>query len=642
MSTPVYSVVGTITIGTRSSQSGNTGISPYNYYSQSRRVQFVILASEMISQGGLPGNISAIAWDVQQINGGDLVNYTVRLAHTTSINAASHNNATLTTVVNPFTLVPGATGWRTLTFDTPFSWDGTSNLLVDVCWGVNAGSGSSGIIWLYSGANQMRGVANATTSQCDVSTTTPRSGKPRIQLTMNYIPPGSLNGYVRDYYAVPISGARVAIQGGGFANTNASGYYSFAALLPNTYTLNVTKTGFNPATASVTITSGNTTVQDFILNNPQIAIDKDTITKILLPGEIYSEPIVVKNDGNGNLGWTAAMSNVSYIGPEPDPPAGYCANSTTQCDEYISQVAFGTIINPSGCTLYSDFTSFSTAVLTGVSHYISIKIGPPYYNGDRVKVYIDWDQNLIFDESPYLINTFLGLPQGQFLTGSITVPANALLGKTRMRLMLNYQIDPDPCTPYTWGEIEDYSVMVAPGSFLSFSPTSGNIAPFGGTQSVTATLNATDFIPGAVYAADIVFSSNPAVGTKTTHVSVTVADPNLAGPTDFQVHVVNPAEGKIRLTWNYWADAVIDHFMIMKNGEVFATTKKMYYMDILTQGEYCYKVYAVYNNGHFSPPSNEVCLGFPFAPSIPLNNWALILAAGLIVGFTVFLIRKRG
>jgi hypothetical protein len=27
---------------------------------------------------------------------------------------------------------------------------------------------------------------------------------------------------------------------------------------------------------------------------------------------------------------------------------------------------------------------------------------------------------------------------------------------------------------------------------------------------------------------------------------------------------------------------------------------------------------------------------------IPVSNWALILAAGLIVGFTVFLIRKRG
>jgi len=183
--------------------------------------------------------------------------------------------------------------------------------------------------------------------------------------------------------------------------------------------------------------------------------------------------------------------------------------------------------------------------------------------------------------------------------------------------------------------------MVAPGSFLSFSPTSGNISPFGGTQSVTATINATDLIPGALYSADILFSSNPAVGTKSTNIAITVADTNLAGPTDFQVHVINPDEGEIRLIWNYWADAVIDHFIIMKNGVAFATTQKTNYMATLTPGEYCFKVYAYYKNGHYSAPSNEICLGYPFAPRIPLNNWALILAAGLVLGWTLFIIRRK-
>ncbi|KXK05494.1 MAG: hypothetical protein UZ04_CHB001000723, partial [Chlorobi bacterium OLB4] len=153
-----YSQPVTITIGTQDVQSGTGSYGPTNYYYMSYRIQWVITAAEIIAAGGGAGNIESMAYDVSQIAGGDLLNYEVRMAHTTATDASSHDTATLTTVVNSHTFTPGSTGWRTLTFDTPFNWNGTDNILVDVCWGVNSGWSSSGQVWLYNNvANQMRG-----------------------------------------------------------------------------------------------------------------------------------------------------------------------------------------------------------------------------------------------------------------------------------------------------------------------------------------------------------------------------------------------------------------------------------------------------------------------------------------------------
>ena len=179
----------TITIGTQVVESSASDYGPTNYAQESRRLQWVITAAEILAAGGSASEISAIAYDVSQVATGDLVNYTVRMAHTTATDASSHNAATLTTVVLPHTFVPGSTGWRTLTFDTNFDWNGTDNILFDVCWGVNSGSANNGRVWLYNNvADQMRGRAFSAQSACESNTLASRSGKPRMQLTMQTDP----------------------------------------------------------------------------------------------------------------------------------------------------------------------------------------------------------------------------------------------------------------------------------------------------------------------------------------------------------------------------------------------------------------------------------------------------------------------
>lgn len=174
----------TITIGAQTIQSGTSGISPYNYAYESRRVQFIYTKDEIESAGGFAGAISSIAWDVSQINGGELSNYEIRFAHTTATDVSAHRSEALTTVKGSHTLTPGTIGWRTIDFDNNFAWNGTDNILVDVCFGVNSGFAFNGQIWMFNDvANQTRGSASISVNQCGVTTTTARNYKPRVQLT---------------------------------------------------------------------------------------------------------------------------------------------------------------------------------------------------------------------------------------------------------------------------------------------------------------------------------------------------------------------------------------------------------------------------------------------------------------------------
>jgi hypothetical protein len=178
-----------VTLGTQDFESGSDGAGPTNYDWPARRIQFVYTAAEIIAAGefadGFRGDISALAWDVLEVATGNLVDYRVKLAHTTAVDASSHNYTPLTTVKAAHTFTPGAIGWRTIPFDTNFTWDGSSNLLVDITWGPNAAWASNGQTWLYNNVwGQRRYIASEFYSVENTDTGITRYGKPRAQLTI--------------------------------------------------------------------------------------------------------------------------------------------------------------------------------------------------------------------------------------------------------------------------------------------------------------------------------------------------------------------------------------------------------------------------------------------------------------------------
>lgn len=152
----------------------------------------------------------------------------------------------------------------------------------------------------------------------------------------------------------------------------------------------------------------------------------------------------------------------------------------TYCDvnydvdvEPITNVEFAGIANQSSATVnagpaHEYFTDIQGTVQQSETYPITVEgnSNGPYDNYYRA--YFDWNQNGDFgdDGEAYdigMISNSTGM-DGQQATADILVPADALIGVTRMRVVKNYnQIPTDPCGTYNYGQTEDYSLLVEEG-----------------------------------------------------------------------------------------------------------------------------------------------------------------------------------
>ena len=111
----------------------------------------------------------------------------------------------------------------------------------------------------------------------------------------------------------------------------------------------------------------------------------------------------------------------------------YCTASGNGSDEYITKVDYGSISNSSSSSQYTDYTNYMTSAGLGVSKEITITIGNGY-SSDQCLVWIDFNQDYTFDDTEKVFESETG--EGPH-TGTITIPNDALLGSTRMRVRLH-------------------------------------------------------------------------------------------------------------------------------------------------------------------------------------------------------------
>lgn len=139
----------------------------------------------------------------------------------------------------------------------------------------------------------------------------------------------------------------------------------------------------------------------------------------------------------------------------------YC-NAGGGGDEFIDGIEFGDIVNlgtgyNSG---YEDFTSMSTVVIPGLTYTLSIHTGNSY-TSDDYGIWVDWNQDCVFDELTE--NVVCGIDVGaEITTWDITVPANVWYGNFIMRVRLKWSGSDcgEPCGYTSYGEVEDYSLIV--------------------------------------------------------------------------------------------------------------------------------------------------------------------------------------
>ena len=127
------------------------GPTPYGTFQKNFRQQYLIRASELIDAGTDPFEIEAIAFNVASfVNAPIMPNYRIRMKHTLQEELVIRFETGEYTEVFQSDSFSPTLGWNIHTFSTPFEWDGTSNIIVDIVCALASAAGENARVYFTS------------------------------------------------------------------------------------------------------------------------------------------------------------------------------------------------------------------------------------------------------------------------------------------------------------------------------------------------------------------------------------------------------------------------------------------------------------------------------------------------------------
>lgn len=143
----------------------------------------------------------------------------------------------------------------------------------------------------------------------------------------------------------------------------------------------------------------------------------------------------------------------------------YCSSiSDDSSDEFIESVQIGDFFNESGNNDgYAIFEETGLELGLGYAYETTLTPGFGFFPySERFKLWVDLNQDGEFSDDEILLQSQTA--SNLALTGTITIPQNALEGATRMRVTVKYggggSSAPVACGSYGYGETEDYCVTI--------------------------------------------------------------------------------------------------------------------------------------------------------------------------------------
>jgi hypothetical protein len=436
----------TFTIGANNgSNNTTTHPTPFGDYYKTQRAQYLYTASEMIGAGMSSGDITALAftvalpYDIADPDGGVMENYTVKImtTATTSLSATGWE-AGASTVWGPTNYIP-TLGENTFTFAAPFAWDGSSNIIVEICGGVPEGDWEENgqVVWTtglgFNGSRSYR--SDVEVNVCDyVGTGFAGTGTTRPQIIFT-VTGGS------ECTETPVAGAA-------------------ASTMESVCADDIFMVSVEP-TVAVGITYQWASSPDGVAWTNIVGATAPSYSTTQAAATYYQCTVTCEPTGG------SSTSSAVFV----DQNAGedcYCEPTYitgTGDGDYIENVTLGVINNTTGAgaaPFYQYFSDLSTDLEADGSYTITITNGD-YTSFNGVAAWIDFNHDGYFDAVTEKLGEATGL--GAFTATAIefNVPADAAIGTTRLRVREVYNtVGIDACLGYTYGETEDYNVNIIP------------------------------------------------------------------------------------------------------------------------------------------------------------------------------------
>ncbi len=499
--TPIYVGTGTTNINGSSTTAAAVNASPYGINvgsgSMSKKLQIIYtktqidaaLTAASLSTGSY--FIHNLTFDVSTAVGTgnpNMLSYTVSMANAAQASFTSTSNpytGSFTTVYSANTTYSGGTGFTTpLALPTPFQWDGTNNLIVEVCYSVTGVS----LIGNYGGCrrttttnNQIIYAGAANTNGCSLS-------------SYNQVIPAICNVKFGVTSATPCSGTpNVSTAGSDVVCSGVSTNIGLTGLAPAANYSYLWKQSANIG-GPYTPASGTNTNSTY-----------DTPNTLPFNPTYYICEVTCNNSSmmTPSLPGTVSLNNFMNC---------YCTGtyaSSTQTNRGIAGVTLNGVpaisnTGTSATTTYALYTGAppqANAGLTiGNAYSLGVTVGSQTGTGSsnqRIMAWIDYNQNGVFEASEALSASNIQVTAANG-TGTInfTVPPTALPGTTRMRVRHRFGNNTlgtgDACTHLTGavntggaGEIEDYNVLLIASCTPPSISASASSTPILNTTSAT-------------------------------------------------------------------------------------------------------------------------------------------------------------
>ena len=344
------------------------------------------------------------------------------------------------------------THWR-------FSWSANSN-----GHGVTEGGSSGSPVFKSNG--RIFGTLTGGSSFCNQLTAPDYYGKVSYHWTSNstntnyqlktFLDPGNTGALVLDGSSNPCSAPTIPVANfSGTPTTVApAGTVSFSDLTsgsPTSWTWTIA-----PGTAGTawSYTGGTSATSQ----NPQVIFN--TV------GQYTITLVAANSQGSDSEIKTNYITVAAASGPCAASSTAGC--TTTSDNTYISSVQLNTLNNTSTCSGYTSFSSLSTTLTKGNTYTATIipstttANAQGAYTGDELAIWIDYNNDNDFLDAGEQV-AYVIVAAGWSNVFNFTVPTSATTGSVKMRVRSSYQPNDGtiaPCGVTTYGEVEDYSVVI--------------------------------------------------------------------------------------------------------------------------------------------------------------------------------------